>query len=603
MNIPSRACYARVARVALALIAWLSIAAPLAAQEKEPPAKELSLGDVIDQSADAIVQIVAQSSTGQSVTLGSGFVVDAKGLVATNYHVLRGRRDLAVQFRDKQKYRVTGMRAVNKEGDLAVLELEKKPEKLRVLVLAPQTPPRQGDNVIAIGHPHGLSFTVTAGIVSAVRKTSELPEEVSGMISAPQDQLWVQTSAPISPGNSGGPLLDGRGRVVGINTWIADGQNLGFAVHASHLQALLENPSKELLPLPAGGSAKDLEQLFAAPEERVTELMRDYQNAEREFAIQLRAERDEQAARKLYETDHPGPKFAPRFLEVAEAERGSVVAAQSLMLACRLDASSKQGKHIRRALDRLLEDHADDRWLAAELSTLLQTQHAAVTDFLCKLADKSQDKQVCGVCCYLAAYSLSQDPQKSEEAVRYLERCVKDYKDVKAGEATLGEAAEPLLFKIKFLAVGKQAPEIRGKDVEGKEFKLSEYRGKVVLLDFFADWCPHCVRMYPHERKMLEQYAGKPFTILGVNCDSKDTLRDIIRDKKVTWRCWANGQEGPIARQWQVSGFPLLYLLDHEGVIRQVYNGRPDEAELDKLVAELVAKATESDKQPEPKKP
>ncbi len=81
-----------------------------------------------------------------------------------------------------------------------------------------------------------------------------------------------------------------------------------------------------------------------------------------------------------------------------------------------------------------------------------------------------------------------------------------------------------------------------GSDVDGKSFKLSDYSGKVVILDFFADWCPYCVRMYPEEREPAEKMADKPFAMLGVNCDSPDTLRQILADKKVTWRCWSDGK-------------------------------------------------------------
>jgi peroxiredoxin len=127
--------------------------------------------------------------------------------------------------------------------------------------------------------------------------------------------------------------------------------------------------------------------------------------------------------------------------------------------------------------------------------------------------------------------------------------------------------------------------------VGGKEFQLSAYRGKVVLLDFFGDWCPHCTAMYAHERKLTEDYRERPFVILGVNTDSPDTLRELCNDKKVTWRCWSDGREGPIAREWQVDGLPTLYLLDQEGVIRQTFTGRPEEKALERAIGDLVEKA------------
>jgi hypothetical protein len=92
-------------------------------------------------------------------------------------------------------------------------------------------------------------------------------------------------------------------------------------------------------------------------------------------------------------------------------------------------------------------------------------------------------------------------------------------------------------------------------------------------------------------RKLTQDYRERPFVILGVNTDSPDTLRELCNDKKVTWRCWSDGPEGPIAREWQVDGVPTLYLLDHEGVIRQTFTSRPEEQALERAIRDLVEKA------------
>jgi WD40 repeat protein len=117
---------------------------------------------------------------------------------------------------------------------------------------------------------------------------------------------------------------------------------------------------------------------------------------------------------------------------------------------------------------------------------------------------------------------------------------------------------------------------------------LSDYAGKVVVLDFFADWCPYCVRMYPEERELTEKLAGKPFSILGVNCDSQDTLRQILADKRVTWRCWSDGKGGPIAQTWQLEGYPMMFVVDHQGVIRKKFTGQTPPGLLQQTVNELI---------------
>ncbi|HMC67040.1 MAG TPA: TlpA disulfide reductase family protein [Gemmataceae bacterium] len=118
---------------------------------------------------------------------------------------------------------------------------------------------------------------------------------------------------------------------------------------------------------------------------------------------------------------------------------------------------------------------------------------------------------------------------------------------------------------------GDTAPDIEGVDIDGKPLKLSDYRGKVVLLDFWADWCPHCAKMYPHQRDWVQKNANKPFALLGVNTDpSKETLRGLVQRREVTWKNWWDGRGTPITSRWGVDGFPTTFVIDHKGVIRDI---------------------------------
>ena len=130
-----------------------------------------------------------------------------------------------------------------------------------------------------------------------------------------------------------------------------------------------------------------------------------------------------------------------------------------------------------------------------------------------------------------------------------------------------------------------------GLDADGKEFRLSDYRGQVVVIDFWADWCPHCVAMYPMERQLVQRHAGKPFALLGVNCDQRPRLQRVLESKAVTWRNWTDGPQGAISRQWRVEGFPTVYVIDHEGVIRYKNVRGP---ELERAVDTLLSKVPSS---------
>ena len=149
-----------------------------------------------------------------------------------------------------------------------------------------------------------------------------------------------------------------------------------------------------------------------------------------------------------------------------------------------------------------------------------------------------------------------------------LEQIRSKYGDVEWQEGKLSESLEPLIFTLKYLQVGRTPPDIIGKDVDGAEFKLSDFRGKVVVLDFWGDWCPYCREMYPTERQLVKRMKDKPVTIVGVNCDEPARLRKVLDDGTVTWRNWSDGPHGPIQQTWRIASYPTVYVLDAAGVIR-----------------------------------
>ena len=94
--------------------------------------------------------------------------------------------------------------------------------------------------------------------------------------------------------------------------------------------------------------------------------------------------------------------------------------------------------------------------------------------------------------------------------------------------------------------------------------------------------------MYPHERSLVKRLENKPFALLGINSDPKERLREVMKKENITWRSWWDGGDtnGPIARAWNVSGWPTIYILDHKGIIR--FKGPRGEA-MDKAVDQLLA--------------
>ena len=136
------------------------------------------------------------------------------------------------------------------------------------------------------------------------------------------------------------------------------------------------------------------------------------------------------------------------------------------------------------------------------------------------------------------------------------------------------------------VSVGKPAPEIVIRDIDGKEAKLSALKGKVVVLDIWATWCPPCRAMIPHEREMVERLKGKPFALVSISADAKlETLKEFLSQEKMPWTHWWNGSEGGVIDDWDVQAFPTIYVIDAKGVIR--YKGVRDE-KLEEAVNELL---------------
>ena len=96
--------------------------------------------------------------------------------------------------------------------------------------------------------------------------------------------------------------------------------------------------------------------------------------------------------------------------------------------------------------------------------------------------------------------------------------------------------------------------------------------------------------MYPHERSLVKRLEGKPFALLGINSDPRERVREVVKKENITWRSWWDGgnTNGPIARAWNVSGWPTIYVLDHKGVIRfKNVRGEQMDKAVDQLLAEL----------------
>lgn len=191
-----------------------------------------SVEELVTTVRPSVVTIRHVGRGGKDAGLGTGFIVSSDGLIATNLHVIGEARPISVELVDGRVFDVTEINATDQNADVAVIRIEAK--DLKPLALAVPSALRDGQEIIAIGNPHGLERSVVVGRVSG-RRTIDGVE-------------MIQLAIPIESGNSGGPLLDRSGAVHGILTLKSQvTRNLGFAVVADHVDKLLQNPNPVLL--------------------------------------------------------------------------------------------------------------------------------------------------------------------------------------------------------------------------------------------------------------------------------------------------------------------------------------------------------------------
>lgn len=217
--------------IILSALLWLpfSVAAEPEVTGKQTESRGQSrAGELARQARPSLVAIEPAGRDGEVAGVGTGFIISADGLIATNMHVIGEARALRVSLPDGKHLEVTGIHAWDRQRDLAIIRVQAA--GLPALELGDSSTLTQGDYVAAMGNPLGLRFSVVEGVVSAI-------QEVDG-------RKMVQLAIPVERGNSGGPLLDKNGKVVGVvSLKSALTDNLGFAMPVNDLRSLLEHPA------------------------------------------------------------------------------------------------------------------------------------------------------------------------------------------------------------------------------------------------------------------------------------------------------------------------------------------------------------------------
>jgi S1-C subfamily serine protease len=215
-----------------------------------PSPTPLSIPDLVKTIKPSVVIITTYDYEGKSTGLGSGFFI-APTQVVSNWHVIEDSFRAEIKTASGETYHVKGTVALDKASDLALLQIDIPPNLIAALTMA-QSGPVEGERIVAVGNPLGLEGTISDGIVSGIREIPDLGR-------------LMQITAPVSPGSSGGPVVNMTGQVIGVTrASLKVGQNLNFAV-----------PGEKVLDLKAG-ALKTLPELVRADAEKYYTLAKTY---------------------------------------------------------------------------------------------------------------------------------------------------------------------------------------------------------------------------------------------------------------------------------------------------------------------------------------
>jgi thiol-disulfide isomerase/thioredoxin len=339
---------------------------------------------------------------------------------------------------------------------------------------------------------------------------------------------------------------------------------------------------------------------------KVAKLQKTYEGDEKELRKKLANAKDPDEQKQInFLIKELHALTAIDALELAEEGKKDEAGLEAAVFALKLLGQfGITGENMDKAANIVMTHHIDNPKIAPALEHMVQAGRTGEL-FLEAVVEKALNKEVQALAMYYNALAMDLRAAAAEgptgddmkiaavrgRAADMMEKAAKQAPDAKVGDSTLAKvvAAEVVSLRI---GVGNPVPDVEGTDLDGKKVKLSSYRGKVVLLDFWATWCGPCVGMIPHERELVSKMSGKPFTLLSVSVDEeKATLTEFQGKEKMPWAHWWDGAKGPVAKMFRVRAYPTLFLIDAKGMVRKKWLGAPKSEELDKAVEELVAEA------------
>ncbi len=304
--------------------------------------------------------------------------------------------------------------------------------------------------------------------------------------------------------------------------------------------------------------------------DRVQQAFRKYQEAVNEYRTTYPQSEGEERQLIFERFSEKRAAFGKLLDQLVEDDPNDAAAFRALQILLNLADSTDN-----RALELLAKHHAANPNMVDMVPMLTTMSQARFKPLLEAVAEKNPDRTAKGWAALglanLAADSTApENAEHTQKVITLYKRVIDEFGDVPGlGPETLGAMAEGLLTEYEKLGIGKTAPKLVSTDLEGNPVSLSDLRGRVVVLNFWATWCGPCVAMIPHEREMVEALADKPFTLVSISADEEvETVTKFQKTTPMPWTQWHEGRGGPALREWNIRFYPTIYVLDAEGVIR-----------------------------------
>jgi thiol-disulfide isomerase/thioredoxin len=358
------------------------------------------------------------------------------------------------------------------------------------------------------------------------------------------------------------------------------------------LAAPQDKPAPAPAPAPAHDAAAERAAEMERLQKRYYDLQRELVAASGEYQKQVQRLTQENIPRAQW-PQHPYLPYFPKIEELALRDQPDALR-WCLMTVGQLghplpEVVARKGEYYA----RLVVLHADLPWMK-ECARWLQADgeptalgYEGADELLAELA--ANTRMPANRASALAARAALRESRSGEgvnaERLAFLRELATRYPGTDEGRLAAGG-----LFRDEHLAVGKPLPDREAEDVDGVHFKLSDYRGKVLVLDFWGFWCGPCVRELPSLAAIQQRHADDPFVVIGVNTDvDRNEYKRRAAEAGVVWRnAWTGGQTGVWPAAWGIQKYPTIYVVDARGVIRHVdLRGE----ELGRAVAALVAEA------------